>query len=53
MKKSSIALASLMAAVSSAVIVPAAYAEDHGTTAECAGCAGCHGEEGCHGCAGH
>ena len=46
MKKSSIAVATLLAALSSAPVVSVAYAEDAGT----AQTTGCHG---CKGCAGH
>ena len=62
MKKSSIALASLLATVSTATVAPAAFAQPVSSNTVisacggykgCGGCHGCHGCHGCGGCGGH
>lgn len=64
MKKTTLAVATLLTALSAATIVPVAYADDSATTpmssctgcsackANCAGCKGCKGCKGCSGCKG-
>ena len=55
MKKSTLAIAALLTTLSTATIVPAAYADDSATTpaATCTGCTGCKGAcAGCNGCKG-
>ena len=57
MKKSTLAIAALLTTLSTATIMPAAYADDMApTTANscqgCKGCMGCKGDMGCKGCMG-
>lgn len=60
MKKSTMAVAALLTALSSAPMVSVAYADDSSAPAvsgcqgnkDCAGCKGCNGCKGCSGCKG-
>jgi hypothetical protein len=54
MKKSSLAVAALLSALSTAALVPAAYADNNlaGSQIACSGCKGCKGCTGCKGCNG-
>ncbi|KTD35269.1 hypothetical protein Lmor_0716 [Legionella moravica] len=54
MKKSTMAVAALLTALSSAPMVSVAYADDTSTpaAATCTGCKGCKGCNGCKGCKG-
>ncbi|MCL4365654.1 hypothetical protein M1437_00290 [Patescibacteria group bacterium] len=53
MKKSTMAVAALLTALSSAPMVSVAYADDSTTpAATCTGCKGCKGCTGCKGCKG-
>ncbi|HFD2427850.1 TPA: hypothetical protein ACHWP6_002902, partial [Legionella pneumophila] len=54
MKKSTMAVATLLAALSTAPMVSVAYADDtsNTTTSSCTGCKGCKGCNGCKGCGG-
>lgn len=54
MKKSTMAVATLLTALSSAPMVSVAYADDTSapTVSGCQGCKGCKGCNGCKGCGG-
>lgn len=54
MKKSTLAIAALLTTLSTATIIPAAYAEDTAGTqmSTCKGCSGCKACSGCKGCSG-
>jgi hypothetical protein len=54
MKKSTLAVAALLTALSTAPVMSVAYADDTApaAAATCKGCAGCKGCKGCSGCKG-
>lgn len=54
MKKSSLAVAALLSALSTAAVVPVAFADNQaaGSQIACTGCKGCKGCTGCKGCKG-